>query len=219
MDLAPERRTSTRTVRRASYKRGFDLLLVGFFTVALLPLWLPAWIIVALLVLVVDGWPIFVVQERLGRDGRVFRMVKFRTMVRDAEAGTGPVMPSRDDPRATRLGRLLRRTSLDEAPQVLNILRGEMSIVGPRPERPELAARIRETVPDYDLRLAVPPGIAGLDHIRGDRNYRSGNYRNRLRYDLFYIQRASPRLDVVIMAWSVWVIIARLAPGCGGRRT
>ena len=190
---------------KGRYKRFYDLLMVAVFSVLFLPIWVPAWIMVPLLILVIDGWPIFYTQDRLGKDGRVFRIFKFRTMPRDTDKATGPTLPAPRDSRATRLGQILRMTSLDEAPQVVNILRGEMSLVGPRPEHPELAETIKEKVPDYDLRLRALPGIAGLDHVRG--NF---NYRNRLRYDNFYIEKMSPRLDLMIIAWSVWVIIRRL---------
>lgn len=191
--------------RRGAYKRWYDLLLVLAFTVIFLPIWLPAWILIPVLVLIFDGRPVFCVQNRVGRDGRVFRMYKFRTMPGDVEEESGPTLPQRNDPRATGLGRILRMTSLDEAPQVINILRGEMSVVGPRPERPELVDIIKIEVPDYDGRLLIVPGIAGLDHIRG--NF---NYRNRLRYDLFYIDRMSPWFDLVIIFWSVKAIAERV---------
>ena len=187
------------------YKRLYDLLLVGVFSVLFLPIWVLAWVIVPLLVLIIDGRPVFYTQHRLGKNGRVFRIIKFRTMARDVESESGPILPAAKDPRATRLGQILRKTSLDEAPQIINILRGEMSIVGPRPERPELVDFIKEEVPDYDLRLRTLPGIAGLDFIRG--NF---NYRNRLRYDNFYIERMSPCFDLVIIAWSMQTIAKRL---------
>ena len=199
-------RTKSRRGRPpGAYKRWYDLLLVLVFAVMFLPIWVPAWLAVPLLILIVDGRPIFCVQRRLGRDGRIFLMYKFRTMPSDVEDESGPVLPGANDLRATRLGRLLRATSLDEAPQVVNILRGDMSLVGPRPERPELADVIKMQEPDYDLRLRTLPGIAGLDHIRG-----TFNYRNRLRYDNFYIERMSPWFDFVIIIWSVQAIALRL---------
>ena len=188
-----------------AYKRLYDLLLVGVFSVLFPYVWIPAWVIVPLLVLAIDGRPVFYTQDRVGKDGRVFRMIKFRTMARDVESATGPTLPKAKDPRATGLGKILRMTSLDEAPQIINILRGEMSLVGPRPERPEMVDLIKEQVPDYDQRLRTLPGVAGLDHIRG--NF---NYRNRLRYDNFYIERMSPWFDLVIIAWSLQTIARRL---------
>ena len=191
-----------------SYKRIYDLLLVVTFAVVLAPIWIPAWIIIPLLILIFDGRPIFVVQTRLGLNGKTFRMIKFRTMSKHTEVNSGPV-PSQGalDPRSSKFGKLLRMTSLDEAPQVVNILKGEMSIVGPRPERPEIVDRIKQEVPDYDLRLRTLPGIAGLDHIRGD-----FSYRKRLRYDNFYIERMNPWFDLVLIVWSVWTIVKRLKP-------
>ena len=187
-----------------AYKRFYDLFLVFVFSVVFLPVWVPAWIIVPLLIFIIDGRPIFYTQDRLGLNGRVFRMIKFRTMPNGTEEDTGPVPSQLADPRATRLGKILRAMSLDEAPQVINILKGEMSIVGPRPERPEINEIIKEKVPDYDLRLRTYPGIAGIDHVRG--NYK---YRNRLRYDNFYIERMGPWFDLVVITWSIKTIFRR----------
>ena len=179
------------TQTRGRYKRVFDLALVA----GAAPLFVALWLAVALAIRLEDGGPVLYRQPRLGRGGRVFDMLKFRTMAVDAEARSGPVWASEDDPRATRVGRVLRRLHLDELPQVVNVLRGEMSLVGPRPERPELAARIERSVTGFPRRLAVRPGIAGLAQARGGQAMRMGP-RGKLRYDMLYIAKMSPWLDL-----------------------
>src|SRR5258705_152967 len=123
------------------------------------------------------------------RSRRPFRMYKFRTMVADAERGTGPVWATDGDPRITRLGAILRSTHLDEVPQFLNVLRGEMSIVGPRPERPALVERLAASIPGYEDRCAVLPGITGLAQVRSGYDRSIGTVRRKLRYDRYYIRR------------------------------
>lgn len=152
---------------RDGYKRWYDLTMVAILGVVFLPLWLLAWTVIPLALLAANGRPVFFRQERLGKGGRPFMLVKFRTMVRDAEAGNGPVWAvQEDDPRMVRFGRFLGRTSLDEMPQLVNILRGEMSIVGPRPERREFMEGLEREAPGYGATLDVLPGIAGLTHVR-----------------------------------------------------
>ena len=146
---------------RGRYKRPFDLAVLGLLCVTLWPLWL---LLVAAIVAAVrlqDGGPALYRQRRLGLGGRTFDMLKFRTMPVGAERRTGPVWAVRRDRRATPVGRVLRRLHLDELPQAVNVARGQMSLVGPRPERPAIAARIEREHPGFAARLAVPPGIAG----------------------------------------------------------
>ncbi|MYG25625.1 MAG: sugar transferase, partial [Boseongicola sp. SB0677_bin_26] len=145
-----------------AYKRPFDLVLLGLALVLLAPLWAVFVPVVALAVRLEDGGPVLYRQARLGRGGAMFEILKFRTMAVAAEAETGPVWTERGDARITRVGHVLRRFHLDELPQAVNVLRGEMSLVGPRPERPELAARIAREVPGFHARLRVRPGVAGL---------------------------------------------------------
>ena len=187
---------------RGRYKRLFDLPLALIAGICVLPLAL----LVALAIRVGDGGRVIYAQQRMGRHGRVFRIFKFRTMVEDAERDTGPVLARRRDARLTRIGRLLRRLHLDEIPQLVNVIKGDMSLVGPRPERPELVARIESAVPDFGDRLAVRPGIAGLAQGRADYDPLP---RNKLRYDKLYIASMSPLLDCKILALCVVVVIRR----------
>jgi len=151
--------------------------------------------------------PLFYRQQRVGRSGRSFVMVKFRTMSTGAEDGMGAVWATEGDPRATPLGRWLRRTRLDELPQCLNVLRGEMSIVGPRPERPELVGHISRSLPIYRARHAVRPGITGWAQI----HYRYGSSvedaRVKLEYDLYYVKHAGFALDLMILLQTPLVML------------
>ena len=150
----------------------------------------------ALAVLVFSGRPIFYTQERLGINGHVFNIQKFRTMIVDAERDTGPVWAEKNDPRVTRFGRILRYTSIDEVPQLFNIIRGEMSLVGPRPERPELTKQFEIEIPHFADRLNALPGLAPLSHVLGD-SFTSP--RRRLKYDLIYIENMSAAFDTYIL--------------------
>ena len=147
--------------------------------------------------------PILYRQERMGLDGRVFAMLKFRTMRPDAEAESGPVWTGRDDPRRTRLGRFLRRFSLDELPQLWNVRKGEMSLVGPRPERPVFIEAFRSEIPGYMLRHKVKAGMTGWAQIHGWRGDTS--LHQRIEHDLYYIQNWSLGLDVRILIRTGWV--------------
>lgn len=186
---------------REHYKRPFDLVLLVVIGLALAPLWLLLWIVIPLAIWLEDrGRPLHV-QRRLGRDGRPFDIIKFRTMVEDAERLTGPVWAQEADPRFTRVGRTLRRFHLDELPQLINVARGDMSFVGPRPERPELIAQIKCEVPGFTERLRVHPGIAGLAQLRGA--YHTSP-RSKLRYDRLYMAHMGPLLDLKLLALCIW---------------
>jgi exopolysaccharide biosynthesis polyprenyl glycosylphosphotransferase len=187
---------------RSQFKRLVDLFLV----IAFAPVWLPLFAAVAAYQLFVAGWPLFYVQNRVGLDDRVFPMLKFRTMRRGAESETGPVLSSDDDPRVIRASKWIRATRLDELPQLFNILRGEMSLVGPRPERPEMTAGFMENIPGYRRRHSIRPGLTGLAQIYG--RYRtSAEYK--LGYDLHYASNWSPILDLEILARTVMVVLTR----------
>ena len=152
--------------------------------------------------------PVLFSQERVGLNGRTFWMYKFRSMVLDAERESGPVWASETDPRVTRVGSFLRRTHLDELPQLINVLLGEMSVVGPRPERPAMVERLVKIVPGYDERCAVLPGITGLAQVRHGYDRSTKTVRQKLRYDRCYMRRrGSFALDLKIMAATVALMI------------
>jgi len=161
----------------------------------------PLFLVVSALILITSGRPVFYMQERVGQGGRLFKMFKFRSMRRDAEGSTGPIWASTSDNRCTEIGAWLRRTNIDELPQLFNVLKGEMSLVGPRPERPIFVDRFRETVPDYDLRHAVPGGMTGWAQVHGWRGRTS--LRKRVQYDLDYIQRWGFFLDFRVLFMTI----------------
>jgi exopolysaccharide biosynthesis polyprenyl glycosylphosphotransferase len=179
---------------RAFEKRVFD----GFATFLLLLLCAVPMALIALAIFVTAGRPVFYRQQRVGKNGRLFAMWKFRTMAVDAEANTGPVWATVSDPRRTPVGRFLRRFSLDELPQLWNVLRGHMSIVGPRPERPVFVAQFNDTHPWYRFRHRIRPGITGLAQARGLRG--DTPLEPRLELDNWYIEHWSLWLDVRIAA-------------------
>jgi lipopolysaccharide/colanic/teichoic acid biosynthesis glycosyltransferase len=157
----------------------------------------PLLIGIALLTRITSAGPVFYCQDRVGRGGTTFRIFKFRTMRVDAESTSGPVWAVDQDPRCTPLGGWLRRLCLDELPQLLNVLRGEMSLVGPRPERPYFVAQFRRRFPLYDYRHSVKPGITGWAQVNGWRGNTS--VQERLRFDLDYVWRRSLVFDVRIL--------------------
>jgi exopolysaccharide biosynthesis polyprenyl glycosylphosphotransferase len=182
----------------ALQKRTFD---VGV-SALLMALASPVLGAIAVAIRLSSGAPVLYRQERMGLDGHVFRMLEFRTMVDDAERDTGPVWARRDDPRETRIGSFLRRTSLDELPQLWNVLRGDMSLVGPRPERPVFIEQFRREVPGYMLRHKVKAGLTGWAQVhrwRGDTSLHE-----RIEHDLYYIRNWSLGLDIRILLMTLW---------------
>ncbi|MCD6384564.1 undecaprenyl-phosphate glucose phosphotransferase [Candidatus Sumerlaeota bacterium] len=175
------------------FKRLFDI----FISLPLIIILSPVFLFIAILIKLDSSGPVFYTQERMGLDGRVFKMIKFRSMFVDAEKHTGPVFATPNDPRCTRVGRLLRRVSLDELPQLFNVLLGEMSLVGPRPERPHFVKQFREMLPDYMLRHKVKAGLTGWAQVNGLR----GNtpIQERIKHDLYYIENWSLWLDIKII--------------------
>jgi lipopolysaccharide/colanic/teichoic acid biosynthesis glycosyltransferase len=186
-------------------KRAFDV----FLSASGLLLSSPLWLLFALAITIEDGGPVFFAQERVGRCGRLFRALKFRSMRPDAEAQTGAVQAAADDPRVTRVGRLLRATAMDELPQLWNILCGDMSFVGPRALRPgeiEVQAGGRlvrlEEVPGFEHRISVRPGLTGLAQIYAPRDVPR---RQKFRYDRVYVERRSWMLDIRLILLSFWI--------------
>ena len=162
---------------------------------------------VALAVWIDSGLPIFFRQHRAGRAGRVFRLLKFRTMVSDAEADGQAQWAGPSDPRVTRVGRLLRRTRLDELPNFLNVLRGEMSLVGPRPERPEFVADLEHQIPFYRMRLVVRPGLTGWAQINYPYGDSVADAAAKLEYDLYYLKHRSLLFDLWILLRTVGTVV------------
>ena len=185
-------------------KRAFDsaLALIG------LALSAPVSLVCASLIKLEDGGPVFYMQERVGRGGRVFRALKFRSMRPDAESETGPLQARPGDTRVTRVGRMMRATAMDELPQLWNILRGDMSFVGPRALRPgeieregnELVAL--EAVPGYLQRIAVRPGLTGIAQVYARRDIPR---RDKFRYDALYVRHQSFWLDIRLILLSFWI--------------
>ena len=184
-------------------KRGMDLVVAA---VGLL-LTLPLFPLIALAIKLETPGPVFYRQERLGQGGRIFWLLKFRSMRRDAEQQTGPVWAHERDSRITRVGRILRHTRMDEVPQLVNVLQGQMSVVGPRPERPAFVQELQEKVPFYIHRLTLKPGITGWAQV----NYRYGSSvedaLEKLQYDLYYIKNLSIFLDLLIIIQTLQVML------------
>ncbi|MFZ4648186.1 MAG: sugar transferase [Patescibacteria group bacterium] len=188
------------------FKKTYDLISA---TLAL-AISLPFWPIIALLIRIDSRGPIFFTQRRLGENEEVFKMLKFRTM---KVAGNTGLMTAENDPRITKIGNFLRKTRVDEIPQLLNILKGDMSFIGPRPERPELVVKLAERVPFYKTRLLVKPGITGWDQVSGI--YHSPSFEDtleKLQYDLFYLKHRSPYLDLTIVLKTIATVLSK-----GGR--
>jgi putative colanic acid biosynthesis UDP-glucose lipid carrier transferase len=186
---------------RATWKAVEDFVLGSILLVVALPLIL----LIAIGIRLSSHGPVIYAQERVTWNGRRFEMYKFRTMPVDAEAGSGPVWSSREESRATPFGALLRRYSLDELPQLFNVLRGEMSLVGPRPERPEFVAKFRDRVPGYMQKHLMKAGITGwaqVNDLRGDTDIAL-----RIQYDLYYVEHWSPWFDLRILALTLWHIL------------
>ena len=215
-DVAARRRRRTRAERR--YKRLFDLCAVILLLGVLLPFWVVLCAAIVLAIRLEGGGSVLYRQVRLGLGGRPFRILKFRTIPEDRpDPCEGPVSAARRDACTTPVGRVLRRFHLDELPQVVNVLRGEMSLVGPRPERPLLAARIEREVPGFSRRLRVRPGVMGLAQARC---LYDCHPRCKLHHDELYIRRMSPWLDIQLIGTCVARVLAGRAsapaPGCPG---
>jgi lipopolysaccharide/colanic/teichoic acid biosynthesis glycosyltransferase len=155
---------------------------------------------------VISPGPLFYRQERVGKSGKRFTLIKFRSMVVNAEKDTGPVWASASDNRVTLIGRIIRKTRLDEVPQFWNVLRGEMSLIGPRPERPEFVSQLAAQIPFYRARHAVKPGITGWAQVMYDYGASIEDSRIKLQYDLYYIKYQSPYLDLLVALKTLQVV-------------
>ncbi len=180
------------TIEQLWGKRLMDLI----FSIVSLVIALPFFIVIGGLIKLTDPGPVFYKQERLTINGKIFQIYKFRTMIQDAEKETGPQLASKEDDRILPVGRFLRRFRLDELPQLFNILKGDMSLVGPRPERPELAKEIEKEIPEFPYRLKVKAGLTGYAQIYG--KYNTTSY-DKLKLDLTYIRNYSMWLDLKLI--------------------
>jgi exopolysaccharide biosynthesis polyprenyl glycosylphosphotransferase len=187
-----------------SSKRLVDIIV----SILILTLSSPLWIFVAIAIKVNSPGPLVYSQERVGKNGKIFRMHKFRSMYQDAESRTGPVWATSNDPRITPVGRFLRKTRLDEIPQFYDVVRGDMSLVGPRPERPHFVEVLSKEIPLYKRRLSVKPGITGWAQIKQGYDTSIDDVKSKVRYDLFYIENMSFRMDIKILLMTFYVMIA-----------
>jgi sugar transferase (PEP-CTERM system associated) len=188
-----------------TFKRAFDLT----FAILLALVLVPVMGLVALLVKLTSPGPAIYSQRRVGEHNRVFTIYKFRSMRQDAEQLTGAVWAQKDDPRITFFGRIMRRTRLDELPQLWNVLRGDMSFVGPRPERPEFVARLTEQIPFYGIRHSAKPGLTGWAQVRYTYGASVEDAMEKLQYDLFYLKHLSLPLDMYILFETIKTVILR----------
>ncbi|HDP67355.1 MAG TPA: sugar transferase, partial [Candidatus Marinimicrobia bacterium] len=176
-------------------KRIIDIVI----SLIVLVVFLPFWLIIALIIRLDSKGPVFYKQKRVGKNRQEFELIKFRSMQHNAEELTGPKWAEKEDPRMTRVGSFLRKTGLDEIPQFFNVLIGDMSIVGPRPERLHFVNELEKSIPFYSRRLIVKPGITGWAQIKYKYDESIDDVREKLRYDLYYIENMSVLLDLKII--------------------
>ena len=177
-----------------AYRQGIEYLVAAL----LLAVALPVMAIAILLIKLTSRGPAFYLQTRLGRYGRLYTIYKLRTMVNNCERFSGACWAKTNDPRVTAVGSVLRKLHIDELPQLWNVLRGEMSLIGPRPERPEFLHELEKAIPQYRLRLLVRPGITGLAQVQLPPDTDLASVRRKLPYDLYYVRHSSPWLDMRI---------------------
>ena len=190
---------------REFVKRTLDILV----SIAGIVLGLPLMFLIGILIKLESRGPALFKQTRIGMRGKVFTMLKFRTMHQDAEAETGPVWAKENDPRVTRIGKFIRKAHFDELPQLFNVLKGEMSLVGPRPERPYFVSEFRKAIPHYDRRLCVKPGITGLAQIKRGYDQTLSDVKRKLKYDILYAQKVCPLLDFKLIAMTIGAVLSR----------
>ncbi|WP_267876168.1 TIGR03013 family XrtA/PEP-CTERM system glycosyltransferase [Massilia sp. PAMC28688] len=190
---------------RSFMKRGFDLVCSGIILTATFPIM----VITGILIYLEDRSPIFYQQERVGLDGHSFNVLKFRSMRNDAEKGGKPQWAAQNDPRVTRIGNFIRKTRIDELPQILNVFKGEMSFVGPRPERPYFVEQLIEVLPYYNVRHSIKPGITGWAQVRYGYGASTDDSLQKLQYDLYYVKNNSLFLDILILIDTLKVVLFR----------
>ncbi len=174
---------------------------------------IPILIVAGLLIKATSKGPIFYLQNRIGKNEKLFRVIKLRTMVENAEGKTGAVWCTKEDPRITPIGRFLRDTHIDEFPQLINVLLGEMALVGPRPERPEMVEKLEWKIPNYNERSNVRPGITGLSQLKLPPDTDLESVRRKQIHDLYYITEISAWLDLRILGSTAWLLLRALGRG------
>ena len=184
-------------------KRLIDIVLSFLIVV----IGLPIWILTALIIRLDSIGPVFYIQRRVGVEGKIFKIIKFRSMVKDAEKLSGPKWAEKDDPRITRFGNILRKLRLDEMPQFINILKGEMSLIGPRPERPHFVRKLSQTLPFYETRHIIKPGLTGWAQVKIRYGSSVDDSLLKLQYDLYYIKHRSFFLDANVIIKTLSTVI------------
>jgi sugar transferase (PEP-CTERM system associated) len=190
-------------VLRTFIKRIFDIVVASI----LLVISLPVMLLTAVVILMEGGFPIFYRQERVGRAGRIFRVTKFRSMRQDAEGDGRPRWAASNDHRITRVGRFIRKYRIDELPQLLNVLNGDMSLVGPRPERPFFVDQLTQNIPFYAARHSIKPGLTGWAQVRYHYGATLDDAANKLQFDLYYVKNHTLFLDLVVLFETVVVVV------------
>jgi len=188
------------------FKRYLDIAL----SILGLIITLPILIFVSILIKLSSKGPVIYKQNRVGKNGKIFKIYKLRTMRLDAEKQTGAVWAKKNDPRVTNVGKVLRNTHIDEIPQLLNVVKGQMSIIGPRPERPEMVRDFKNLIRDYELRLQVKPGITGFAQVRHKYDETIDDVKKKIEYDLLYIRRMCLSVDLKILANTLVVLFSSM---------
>jgi sugar transferase (PEP-CTERM system associated) len=188
---------------RTMIKRVFDVVAA----LTLLTLASPIMLLAVIAIGIEDGFPVLYRQERVGQGGRVFKVIKFRSMWRDAEKDGKPRWASANDNRATRVGRIMRKTRIDELPQLFNVLMGQMSMVGPRPERPFFVDQLTNEIPFYAVRHSLKPGVTGWAQVRYQYGASVDDAVQKLQYDLYYVKNHTLFLDMMVLAETVRVVM------------
>ena len=198
---------STSFILKHFYARKVKVIPDVVFAIVLLIIGLPLWFFIACVIKLDSKGPVFFKQVRLGKNNKKYTLIKFRTMIENAEIETGPVWTDKKDPRITFVGKWLRRFYLDEVPQLFNVLKGEMSIIGPRPERPYFAEQLVKKYPSYLDRLSVKPGLTGWAQINQSYDISIEDVGQKLKYDFYYIENLNFIFDLQIMIKTILVVL------------
>lgn len=191
----------------AEWERKTKRLIDVFVSTTVLFVGMPLWLLISLLIKLDSKGPVFYIQDRVGLNGHIFRIFKFRSMIANAEKDTGPRWATKNDDRITRTGSWIRKMRFDEVPQFINVLKGDMSLIGPRPERPYFVEIFKKEIPFYARRLRVRPGISGWGQIKGDYDSTINDVKQKLQYDIFYLENMSLLMDLKILLNTIYVVL------------